>query len=56
MEKRSKTVERPRRSRRVASISANDPEIGELIADAMRGVGKDGVITVEESRDVMRPR
>ena len=34
----------------VASISANnDPEIGELVADAMDKVGKDGVITVEES-------
>ncbi len=36
----------------VASISANDPEIGELIADVMEKVGKDGVITVEESRGV----
>jgi chaperonin GroEL len=34
----------------VASISAADPEIGELIADVMEKVGKDGVITVEESR------
>ncbi|MGM0400645.1 MAG: chaperonin GroEL [Chloroflexota bacterium] len=34
----------------VASISAADPEIGELIADVMDRVGKDGVITVEESR------
>jgi chaperonin GroEL len=34
----------------VASISANDPEIGELIASAMDEVGKDGVITVEESK------
>jgi len=35
----------------VASISANnDMEIGELIADAMEKVGKDGVITVEEAR------
>jgi chaperonin GroEL len=34
----------------VASISANnDPEIGEVIAEAMDKVGKDGVITVEES-------
>ena len=35
---------------RVASISANDPEIGELIADAMEKVSKDGVITIEESK------
>ncbi len=34
----------------VASISANDDEIGSLIADAMEEVGQDGVITVEESR------
>lgn len=34
----------------VASISANDPEIGKVIADAMKTVGKDGVITVEESQ------
>ena len=34
----------------VASISGNDPEIGDLIADALDKVGKDGVITVEESR------
>ena len=34
----------------VASISANnDPEIGEMVAEAMDKVGKDGVITVEES-------
>ncbi len=34
----------------VASISAQDPQIGELIADVMDKVGKDGVITVEESK------
>lgn len=34
----------------VAAISANDREIGEKIAEAMREVGKDGVITVEESQ------
>jgi chaperonin GroEL len=34
----------------VASISANDKEIGNLIADAMEKVGKDGVITVEEGK------
>jgi chaperonin GroEL len=34
----------------VASISANDKEIGKQIADAMKQVGKDGVITVEESQ------
>jgi len=34
----------------VAGIAGNDPEIGEYIADAMEKVGKDGVITVEESK------
>jgi len=34
----------------VASISANNPEIGELIAEAMDKVGEDGVITVEDSK------
>jgi chaperonin GroEL len=34
----------------VASISAADPEIGNLIAEVMEKVGQDGVITVEESR------
>lgn len=34
----------------VAAISANDKEIGEKIAEAMKEVGKDGVITVEESQ------
>lgn len=36
----------------VASISAGDKEIGDLIADAMEKVGKDGVITVEESNTI----
>ena len=35
---------------RVASISANSEEIGNLIADAMEKVSKDGVITIEESK------
>ena len=36
----------------VGSISASDSEIGSLIADAMDKVGKDGVITVEESKSM----
>ncbi|MDA0242727.1 MAG: chaperonin GroEL [Chloroflexi bacterium] len=36
----------------VASISAQDPSIGRLIADVMDRVGRDGVITVEESRSL----
>jgi len=50
-----KTLSRPVSSRRekaqVATISAhNDPSIGELVADAYEKVGKEGVITVEESK------
>jgi chaperonin GroEL len=37
----------------VAAISAADPEIGELIAEVMDKVGKDGVITVEESKGLL---
>ena len=46
----SREVEGREQIAQVASISANnDPEIGETIAEAMDKVGKDGVITVEES-------
>src|SRR5919205_921617 len=34
----------------IATISANDPEIGRLLAEAMDKVGRDGVITVEEGK------
>lgn len=44
------TVETKEAIAQVASISANDPSIGDLIADAMEQVGKDGVITVDESK------
>ena len=37
---------------KVASISANDADVGQLIADAMDKVGRDGVITVEESKSL----
>lgn len=46
----SKPVEGKSQIQQVASISANDPEIGKMVADAMDKVGKDGVITTEESR------
>jgi len=46
----SKPVETREEIAQVASISAADAEIGELIADVMDKVGKDGVITVEEGR------
>jgi chaperonin GroEL len=46
----SKDIESKDQIAQVAAISANnDPEIGELIAEAIDKVGKDGVVTVEES-------
>jgi chaperonin GroEL len=36
----------------VATISADDPEVGDMIADVMEKVGKDGVITVEEGKGI----
>ena len=50
MEKLVQKVDSREKIANVASISANDREIGELIATAMEKVGKDGVITVEESK------
>lgn len=44
----AKSVDSKAEVAQVASISANDPEIGDLIAEAMERVGNDGVITVEE--------
>ncbi|MBO5772696.1 MAG: chaperonin GroEL [Clostridia bacterium] len=46
----SKPIESKQAIEQVASISAGDEEVGKLIADAMEKVGKDGVITVEESK------
>ena len=46
----AKKVETKEAIAQVASISADDAETGGLIADAMEKVGKDGVITVEESK------
>ncbi|WP_297456288.1 chaperonin GroEL [Persephonella sp.] len=51
LKKLSKEVSGRKEIEQVATISANnDPEIGKIIADAMEKVGKDGVITVEESK------
>ncbi|MEE1200292.1 MAG: chaperonin GroEL, partial [Christensenellales bacterium] len=46
----SKSIETQQEIAQVASISSGDEVIGQLIADAMDKVGKDGVITVEESK------
>jgi chaperonin GroEL len=53
IKKRSKAIKGKDEISQVATISANnDEEIGSLIADAMEKVGKDGVITVEESKSL----
>ncbi len=50
--KNSKPVETKESISQVAAVSAADDTIGELIAEAMEKVGKDGVITVEESKSL----
>ncbi|NLU08474.1 MAG: chaperonin GroEL [Clostridiales bacterium] len=50
IKKISKAVKGKEDIARIASISASDEKIGELIADAMEKVGHEGVITVEESK------
>lgn len=44
----STEVKDPEQLTQIASISANDKEIGQIISEAMASVGKDGIITVEE--------
>ena len=50
LKKISKTVDSKKAIAQVASISAGDETVGQLISDAMEKVGKDGVITVEEGK------
>ncbi|KUK65297.1 MAG: 60 kDa chaperonin [Desulfotomaculum sp. 46_80] len=48
----AKKIETKAAISQVASISANNTAIGELVSEAMEKVGKDGVITVEESKGI----
>jgi chaperonin GroEL len=50
IKKASKPIKDKEQVEFVATIAGNDPEIGKQVAEAMDKVGKDGVITVEESR------
>ena len=50
IKKNSKPVKGKEEIAQIASISANDKEIGDLIAEVMDKVGKDGVVTVEEGK------
>ena len=52
LKKISKDVEDKTAIAQVASISASDEKIGQLISDAMEKVGKDGVITIEEGKQM----
>ena len=52
IEKMSTPVEGKTQVAQVASLSAHDEEMGDLIAEVMEKVGKDGVITVEESKGI----
>ena len=54
LKKISKTINDKKETAQVATISANSDEaVGNLIADAMEKVGKDGVITVEEAKGIV---
>jgi chaperonin GroEL len=48
----SKKVETKEAIAQIAAISSGDNEVGQLVADAMEKVGKDGVITIEESKGI----
>jgi len=51
LKKMSKPIQNKKEIAQVGTISSNnDPEIGNIIADAMEKVGKDGVITIEENK------
>ena len=52
IKKQSRPVDNREQIAAVAAISAADPEVGEIIADVMDKVGKDGVITVEEGQSL----
>ena len=50
LKKQSRTIETQEEIAQVGAVSSGDDEIGQLIAEAMKVVGRDGVITVEESK------
>ena len=52
LKSQSRPVDNREQIAAVAAISAADPEVGEMIADVMDKVGKDGVITVEEGQSL----
>ena len=52
LKKKASPVKGHKKTAQVASISANDKKVGELIAEAMEKVGEEGVITVEDSKSL----
>lgn len=50
IKKSSKPVDTKKAIAQVGAVSSADPEVGQLISDAMEKVGKDGIITIEESK------
>lgn len=52
LEKKSKNLSNKDEIKQVATISAQDEEVGSLIADIMEEVGQDGVVTVEEGKSI----
>lgn len=53
LKKNSKEINTEEEIAQVGAISAGDEEVGKLIAEAMKTVGKDGVITIEESKSMV---
>lgn len=53
LKKHSKEINTQEEIAQVGAISASDEEVGKLIAEAMKIVGKDGVITIEESKSMV---
>ncbi len=56
LKKLAKPVNTPEETAQLASVSSQDPEIGKMISQVMEQVGKDGVITVEESQGLTLER
>jgi chaperonin GroEL len=52
LKEKAKKVETKEEIKQVATISAQDEKIGELIADVMEEIGEDGVVTVEEGKSI----
>jgi chaperonin GroEL len=50
--KKAKHIKDKNEIKQVATLSAQDEQIGELIADVMEEIGKDGTVTVEESKNM----